>query len=145
MGFPGSASGQEPICQRKDLRDTSSIPGWRRSPEKEMATHSRILAWRIPWTEEPGGPQSIGLQRAGHDWSNLAQHRAVTGLASAWQNALPLFLRCSHNELYPPASVVPEDLNQSARRSALCAGGAFGLLNITLGRLRAAVMDSPGV
>ena len=36
--------------------------------EKRMATHSSILAWRIPWTEEPGGLQAIGLQRAGHDW-----------------------------------------------------------------------------
>ena len=35
--------------------------------EKEMATHSSILAWRIPGTEEPGGLQSMGLQRAGHD------------------------------------------------------------------------------
>ena len=35
--------------------------------EKEMATHSSILAWRIPWTEEPGGLQSMGLQRVGHD------------------------------------------------------------------------------
>ena len=35
--------------------------------EKEMATHSSILAWRIPWTEEPSGPQSMGLQRVGHD------------------------------------------------------------------------------
>ena len=35
--------------------------------EKGMATHSSILAWRIPWTEEPGGPQSMGLQRIGHD------------------------------------------------------------------------------
>ena len=34
--------------------------------EKEMATHSSILAWRISWTEEPGGLQSMGLQRAGH-------------------------------------------------------------------------------
>ena len=37
------------------------------SLEKEMATHSSILTWRIPWTEEPGGLQSIGLQRLGHD------------------------------------------------------------------------------
>ena len=37
------------------------------SLEKEMATHSSILAWRIPWTEEPGGLQSIGSQRVGHD------------------------------------------------------------------------------
>ena len=36
--------------------------------EKEMATHSSILAWRIPWMEEPGGLQSTGLQRVGHDW-----------------------------------------------------------------------------
>ena len=35
--------------------------------EKGMATHSSILAWRIPWTDEPGGLQSIGLQRAGYD------------------------------------------------------------------------------
>ena len=34
--------------------------------EKEMATHSSILAWRIPWTEEPGGPQSMGSQGVGH-------------------------------------------------------------------------------
>ena len=37
------------------------------SLEKEMATHSSILAWRIRWTEEPGGLQSTGLQRVGHD------------------------------------------------------------------------------
>ena len=35
--------------------------------EKEMATHSSILAWRNPWTEEPGGLQSMGLQRVGHN------------------------------------------------------------------------------
>ena len=35
--------------------------------EKEMATHSSILAWKIPWTEEPGRLQSMGLQRVGHD------------------------------------------------------------------------------
>ena len=41
--------------------------GWEDSLEKEMAAHSSILAWRIPWTEEPGGLQSVGLQRVGHD------------------------------------------------------------------------------
>ena len=39
-----------------------------------MATHSSILVWRIPWSEEPGGLQSIGSQRVRHDWSNLAQN-----------------------------------------------------------------------
>ena len=41
--------------------------GWEDPLEKEMATHSSILAWRIPWTEEPGGLQSTGSQRVGHD------------------------------------------------------------------------------
>ena len=45
--------------------------------EKEMATHSSVLAWRIPGTAEPGGLPSVGLHRAGHDWSDLA--------AAAWQ------------------------------------------------------------
>ena len=41
--------------------------GWEDPLEKGMATHSSFLAWRIPWTEEPGGLQSLGSQRAGHD------------------------------------------------------------------------------
>ena len=41
--------------------------GWEGPLEKEMATHSNILAWKIPWMEEPGGLQSMGLQRFGHD------------------------------------------------------------------------------
>ena len=41
--------------------------GWEDPLEEDMATHSSILAQRIPWTEEPGGLQSMGLQRAGHD------------------------------------------------------------------------------
>ena len=41
--------------------------GWEDPLEKGMATHCSILAWRIPWTEEPGGLQSIGSQKVGHD------------------------------------------------------------------------------
>jgi len=41
--------------------------GWEDPLEKKMATHSNILAWKILWTEEPGGLQSTGLQRVGHD------------------------------------------------------------------------------
>ena len=41
--------------------------GWEGPLEKQMATHSSILAWKIPWTEEPGGLQSMGSQRVGHD------------------------------------------------------------------------------
>ena len=48
-----------------DARDTGLTPGLGRSSKKEMATHSSFLAWRIPWTEEPGRLQSMGLQRVG--------------------------------------------------------------------------------
>ena len=47
--------------------DTDLIPGLEDPLEKEMASHSSILTWRIPWTEKPGGLQSTGSQRAGHD------------------------------------------------------------------------------
>ena len=50
-----------------DKRDMGSIPGSGDPMEEGMATHSSILTWRIPWTEEPGGLQSIELQRGGHD------------------------------------------------------------------------------
>ena len=43
--------------------------GWEDPLEKEMVTHSTILAWRIPWTEKPGRLQSMGSQRVGHDWA----------------------------------------------------------------------------
>ena len=55
----------------KSLHATQEIQvqslGQEDSLEKEMATHSSILAWKIPWTEEPGGLQSMGSQRVGHN------------------------------------------------------------------------------
>ena len=50
-----------------DVRNVGSVPGLGRSPEEGMATHSGILAWRTPWTEQPARLQSTGPQRAGHD------------------------------------------------------------------------------
>ena len=61
-GFPGGSDGKESTYTAGDL---SSIPESGKSPG-EMTTHSRIFAWRIPWTKEPGGLQSMGLQRVGH-------------------------------------------------------------------------------
>ena len=49
----------------QDMRVQS--PGWEDPLEEGMATHSSILAWRLPWTEEPGGLQSMGPHRVGHD------------------------------------------------------------------------------
>ena len=58
---------KNPHANAGDIRDTGSIPASKDSLEKAMATHSSILAWRIPWTKEPGGLQSMGWQRVGHD------------------------------------------------------------------------------
>ena len=55
-----------------DVRDVGLIPGWEDPLEEEMATHSSILAWRIPWTGEPGRLQCMGLWRVRHDWSDLS-------------------------------------------------------------------------
>ena len=54
---------KEPPANAGDTRDTDSILGWEGPQEEGMATHSSILPWRISWTEETRGLQSIGLQR----------------------------------------------------------------------------------
>ena len=63
------------IKQGKEIKNVPAMQetqvhslGWEDPLEKEMATHSGILAWRIPWTEEPGGLQFPGSQRVGHGW-----------------------------------------------------------------------------
>ena len=60
--FPGGSDGKASACNAGDL---GLIPGPGRSPG-EMAIHSSILAWKIPWMEEPGELQSMGSQRVGH-------------------------------------------------------------------------------
>jgi len=60
----GILGGKESTCNAEDL---SLIPGWEDPLEKGMATHSSILAWRIPWTEESGRLQSTGSQRVGYN------------------------------------------------------------------------------
>ena len=55
------------LANAGNVRDAGLIPESGRSLEKEMATHSNILAWRIPWPEEPGRLQSMGSQGVGHN------------------------------------------------------------------------------
>ena len=64
LDFPG---GSEVKASASNAGYPGSIPGQEDPLEKEMVTHSNILAWRIPWTEEPGGLQSTGSQRVRHD------------------------------------------------------------------------------
>ena len=69
MGLPGWLSGKEPThLPMQEMQDTQVQSLGREDPlEKEMATQPSTLAWRIPWTEEPGGLQSLGSQRIRHD------------------------------------------------------------------------------
>ena len=74
--FPGSLDGQE---SAHNMGDLGSIPGREDPLGKGMATHSSSLAWKIRRAEEPGGLQSMGSQRVGHDWvtntlANLKDH-----------------------------------------------------------------------
>ena len=74
---PGGSNGKESVY---NLGDLSSILGWEGPLEEGMATHSNILAWRIPWTEEPGRLQSMGSHRVGQDW--VIKHIPLTYKAS---------------------------------------------------------------
>ena len=64
LDFPGGSDGK---VSAYNAGDPDSYPGWEDLLEKEMATHWGTLAWKIPWMEEPGRLQSMGLQRVGHD------------------------------------------------------------------------------
>ena len=57
-----------------DISDVGLTPGSGRSPEESMATHSSILAWRIPWTEEPGGLQFMGVTQSQIGLKRLSMH-----------------------------------------------------------------------
>ena len=58
---------KNPPASAGDARDVGSIPGSGRFPEEEMAPQSSVLAWKIPWAEEPGGLQSMGPQKVRRD------------------------------------------------------------------------------
>ena len=58
---------KNPPANAGDIRDEGSTPGQEDPLEEGMPTHSSTLAWRIPWTEEPGGLQSMGSQRVSYD------------------------------------------------------------------------------
>ena len=62
--MPGGSDGNESAC---NVETKVQSLGQEDPLEKEMATHCSILTWRIPWTQEPGGLQSMGSQRNGHD------------------------------------------------------------------------------
>ena len=79
MGFPGGSVVKNPPAKAEDAR---SIPGLEDPLEEEVANHSSILAWVIPWTEEPGGLQSIGLQES--DTTEQLSMHPKTRLFDRW-------------------------------------------------------------
>ena len=69
--FPGGSVVKNlPVVQKMQEIQVRSL-GHEEPLEEGIATYSSILAWRIPWREEPGGLQSMGLQRVGHDWTRM--------------------------------------------------------------------------
>ena len=74
--------------------------GWEDSLEKEMATHSRTLAWKIPWTEEPGRLQSMGSLRVGHDCATSLSFTFIMVNQSLFSTTLD-FIQGGHEETRP--------------------------------------------
>ena len=70
--------------------------------EEEMPTHSSILAWEIPWTEEPEGLQSVELQRVGHDWASEREHRTCAGWRTMCVSLQIVALLLLLRSLWPP-------------------------------------------
>ena len=91
-------SGASPVAGSKGSACNAGtiglIPGQEEPLEKSMAAHSGTLAWRIPWTEEPGGLQSMGSQRVGYELSDSAhsqkEKRAAEDEKVGWTTALPI-------------------------------------------------------
>ena len=83
-GFPGGTVVKNMPANTGDSRDVGLIRGLEDPLQEETATHSSILAWRIPWTEEPGWLQSMGSQRVGHDWTHTYSCLKMKALGSGW-------------------------------------------------------------
>ena len=72
--FPGGSLVNNPRAMQETQEPWVRSLGWEDPLEEKMAPHSSMLAWRIPWTEEPGGQQSTGSQRVGHHWKIECAH-----------------------------------------------------------------------
>ena len=72
MGFPGGSVGKESACSAGDTGDAGQSLGWEDPLEEGIATHCSILAWRIPWTEEPASYSSWGREEL--DTTEVTEH-----------------------------------------------------------------------
>ena len=122
MGFPGGSDSKKSACS---AGDPGSIPGLGRSLEKEMATHSNILAWRISWIEKPGKLQSMGSQRVGQaEWLSLSLMKYLMCWASYLPLLPPSVLTSFLQLLWCPISAAFQ-CAQYAEFQSLCFPGGF--------------------
>ena len=84
LGFPGGSDGKESACMWETW---VQFVGWEDPLEKEMSTHTSILAWEIPQTEEPGGLESMESQRVRHDSARMHDKETLPpqSLSPTWQ------------------------------------------------------------
>ena len=141
LGFPCDTRGKESACQCRRHRRCGFDPWVRKIPlEEELETRSSVLAWRIPWTEEPGGLQLVGLQRALHD---LATEHACTSLLRILSTAPELEDSGVGNSKItwelrgrtglPFLSPLEAQLVESARRQGQKSGGLRGRWRLSSG------------
>ena len=106
--------------------DVGLVLGWEDPLEKEMATHSSILAWEIPRTEDLGGLQSMGSQRAGHDLAITQHHSCFTLLCEflLYNEVISYVYTCPPSGTSLPASH-PSRSPQSTKLSSLCYSTGF--------------------
>ena len=113
--FPGGTRDKEPACQCRRQKTQVWSLGWEDPLEEETATHSSILVWEIPWTEEPGRLQSMGSQIVGHDCTHVhIDPRSA--------------LLCLKTEWWPPSFVLQHGSSFSAELKCLGVGQELWLL-----------------
>ena len=106
-GLPRWLSGKESTCQCRRHRRYRFNPWVGKIPlQEEMTTHSNILAWKIPWTEEPGGPQSMGSHRVGHDLEIEHPYTRIRHLSRGSLLCFSYFFLFAYGSSVVPASFV---------------------------------------
>ena len=129
MGLPGGLYSKESACNEGD---SGLIPGWEDPLEEGMATLSSVLAWRIPWTEEPGRLRSMGSQRVGHNWASKPStaHCTYILLSGTFPVAKYLFQLATNNirkpnnvcEIFTPVFSTVQSLSCNPMDCVACQG-----------------------
>ena len=92
-GFPGGDSGEEPLCHCKMMHETRVLSlSWEDPLEEDIATHSSILAWRIPWTEKPGLQAAVHRVAKSQTWLKLLHMHKPIFTYQIWKDTLLIIL-----------------------------------------------------